>query len=77
MTVSAGSARSAGQPVPGNAYDSIAEGYTTENATSLLNEYYNRPALIELAGDVAGRRILDAGCGSGPLFSICGTGVHS
>src|SRR6476660_2481577 len=28
-----------------------------------------RPAVLALAGDVAGRRILDAGCGSGPLFA--------
>nr|WP_211212710.1 class I SAM-dependent methyltransferase [Nonomuraea coxensis] len=51
------------------AYDSIAEGYTAENETSLVNAYYERPAMLELAGDVTGRRILDAGCGSGPLFS--------
>ncbi|WP_433433507.1 class I SAM-dependent methyltransferase [Nonomuraea sp. CA-141351] len=52
-----------------NAYDMIAEGYTAENETSLLNAYYERPAMLELAGNVTGRRILDAGCGSGPLFA--------
>src|SRR4051794_459027 len=52
-----------------NDYDRNAEGYTTENETNLLNAYYERPAMLELAGDVTGRRILDAGCGSGPLFS--------
>ncbi|WP_143230779.1 class I SAM-dependent methyltransferase [Actinosynnema sp. ALI-1.44] len=50
-------------------YDSMAEGYTAENETSLINAYYERPATLALAGDVAGRRILDAGCGSGPLFA--------
>ncbi|MFE4951364.1 class I SAM-dependent methyltransferase [Leifsonia sp. NPDC056665] len=50
-------------------YDAIADGYTELNATSLLNEYYNRPALVELAGDVVGRRILDVGCGSGPTLA--------
>jgi len=50
-----------------NEYDSLAEAYTAENETSLLNAYYERPAMLELAGNVAGRRILDAGCGSGPL----------
>ena len=50
-----------------HAYDSIAEGYAALNETSLLNEFYNRPAILELAGDVGGRRILDAGCGSGPI----------
>lgn len=48
-------------------YDSFAESYAAENESSLLNAYYERPAMIGLAGDVAGRRILDAGCGSGPL----------
>jgi SAM-dependent methyltransferase len=57
------------QPSPNNDYDRMAEGYAAENETSLLNAYYERPAMLELAGDVTGRRILDAGCGSGPLFS--------
>ena len=48
-------------------YDDFADSYHTENAASLENEYYERPAMIRLAGDVDGRRILDAGCGSGPL----------
>ncbi len=52
-----------------HAYDSIAEGYAALNETSLLNEFYNRPAILELAGDVSGRRILDAGCGSGPILA--------
>ncbi|MEU9835281.1 class I SAM-dependent methyltransferase [Streptosporangium sp. NPDC048047] len=50
-----------------NDYDPIAEGYSAENETNLLNAHYERPAILDLAGDVAGRRILDAGCGSGPL----------
>jgi SAM-dependent methyltransferase len=50
-------------------YDGFAEAYTAENETSLNNAYYERPATLALAGDVAGRRILDAGCGSGPLFA--------
>ncbi|GHD04877.1 class I SAM-dependent methyltransferase [Zhihengliuella salsuginis] len=48
-------------------YDSFAEAYVAENETSILNAYYERPAMLDLAGDVAGRRILDAGCGAGPL----------
>jgi predicted TPR repeat methyltransferase len=44
-----------------------------ENEVSLANAYYERPATLapagDVAGDVAGRRILDAGCGSGPLFA--------
>src|SRR5271169_5077755 len=52
-----------------NDYDSFAEGYSAETEANLLNAYYERPAMLALAGDVAGRRILDAGCGSGPLFA--------
>jgi len=50
-----------------NDYDTIAEAYAVENEVSLANAYYERPATLALAGEVAGRRILDAGCGSGPL----------
>jgi len=50
-----------------NDYSSFAEAYSAENENSLLNAYYERPAMLALVGDVAGRRILDAGCGSGPL----------
>ena len=52
-----------------NDYDSFAEAYTASNETNLLNAYYERPAMLALAGDVAGGRILDAGCGAGPLFA--------
>lgn len=53
---------------PENDYDAFAEAYAAETENSLLNAYYTRPAILDLAGDVAGRRILDAGCGAGPLF---------
>jgi len=52
-----------------NDYDSFAEAYAASNENNLINGYYERPAMLALAGDVAGRRILDAGCGSGPLFA--------
>lgn len=48
-------------------YDEFAQAYSDENEGSLLNAYYERPAMLELAGDVSGRNILDIGCGSGPL----------
>jgi SAM-dependent methyltransferase len=51
-----------------NDYDSFAKSYTAESDAGIINVYYERPAILDLAGDVAGRRILDAGCGSGPLF---------
>jgi len=56
-----------GDPPGLNDYDSFAEGYSASNETSFVHAYYERPAMLALAGDVTGRRILDAGCGSGPL----------
>jgi ubiquinone/menaquinone biosynthesis C-methylase UbiE len=54
---------------PVNDYDGFAEAYTAESDAGIQNAYYERPAILALAGDVAGRRILDAGCGAGPLFA--------
>ena len=48
-------------------YDSFAKAYSAENESNLFNAYYERPEMLRLVGDVSGRRILDAGCGSGPL----------
>ena len=53
--------------MPTTDYDEFAEAYSADNEVNLLNGHYERPAVLDLAGDVAGRRILDAGCGSGPL----------
>ncbi|WP_156756145.1 class I SAM-dependent methyltransferase [Actinokineospora pegani] len=50
-----------------NDYDSFAEAYSAENENNLVNAYYERPAMLALAGEVTGRRVLDAGCGSGSL----------
>ena len=58
-----------GDPPGINDYDGIAEGYAASNETGFVHAYYERPAMLALAGDVAGRRILDAGCGSGPLLA--------
>ena len=55
-------------PAVANDYDSFAEAYTAETEANLINAYYERPAMLALAGDVTGL-ILDAGCGSGPLFA--------
>lgn len=54
-------------PAGANHYDGFAEAYAAETENNLVNAYYERPAMLALAGDVAGRRILDAGCGAGPL----------
>src|SRR5580704_14820582 len=62
-------ARPPADPPPINDYDSLAEAYSANTDTAIQNAYYERPAILALAGDVTGRRILDAGCGSGPLFA--------
>ncbi len=46
-------------------YDSIAERFATWSESSPYNAYYERPALRALVGDVAGLRVLDAGCAAG------------
>lgn len=51
-------------PEPGQ-YDDFAEEYEDHAATAPWNALYDRPATLELVGDVAGRRVLDAACGPG------------
>ncbi|GAA1772012.1 class I SAM-dependent methyltransferase [Nocardioides hankookensis] len=55
-------------------YDDFASAYSAANESNLFNAYYERPAMLDLAGDVSGRRILDAGCGSGPLSAALRAG---
>lgn len=50
-------------------YDAFAEAYARANENGLFNRWYARPAVLDLLGDVARRRILDAGCGTGPLVA--------
>lgn len=56
-----------GVTVTATDYDEFADAYAAANESGLFNAYYDRPEMLRLAGDVSGRRILDAGCGSGPL----------
>ena len=48
-------------------YDGFARQYAAANENGLFNAHYATPAMLALAGDVAGRRVLDAGCGAAPL----------
>lgn len=58
------------EPLGTTDYDSFAAAYARENESSLHNHYYERPAMLRLAGDVEGHRVLDAGCGSGALSAM-------
>ena len=55
-------------PDDGAQYDLFAEAFEVHAEDSAYNAYYDRPALLDLAGDVRGLRVLDAGCGPG-LYS--------
>ncbi len=48
-------------------YDAIGARYVGAVADSASNAGYERPATIALLGDVAGRHVLDVGCGPGLL----------
>jgi SAM-dependent methyltransferase len=46
-------------------YEQMASFYERHAADSAYNAYYDRPAVLELAGNVDGLDVLDAGCGPG------------
>lgn len=50
-------------------YDTFAAEYADHAATAPYNALYDRPATLDLIGAVAGKRVLDAGCGPGFYLS--------
>ena len=47
-------------------FDSFADEYEVHAEDSLCNAHYDRPAVLDLVGDVSGgKAVLDAGCGPG------------
>lgn len=53
------------RPTAFDAYEALAESYAAAVDTKPHNAYYERPATLSLLPDVAGKRVLDAGCGPG------------
>lgn len=48
-------------------YSAFADTYATFSEHSGPNAGYDRPAILQLAGEVAGRRVLELGCAGGVL----------
>jgi ubiquinone/menaquinone biosynthesis C-methylase UbiE len=48
-------------------YDRMGAVYADDAETHPVNASYERPALLALAGDLRGRRVLDLGCAAGAL----------
>lgn len=48
----------------------MASTYAGKNERGPFNAGYERPATFELIGDVRGRRVLEVGCGAGPLTEM-------
>lgn len=48
-------------------YDAMADDYAADNAQSALRRLLRTPATIALLGRVTGLRVLEVGCGAGPL----------
>jgi ubiquinone/menaquinone biosynthesis C-methylase UbiE len=48
-----------------NDYDRFARVYSDDAEHNAFNALYERPESLRLIGDVAGLKVLDAGCGSG------------
>ena len=62
------------EPIARRAYASFAERYDALAPTKPHNALCERPATLALLGDVAGLRVLDAGCGSGICSEILARG---
>lgn len=54
------------------AYDPIADWYAAQSRTGSLRRFHDNLArrLLEMAGDVSGKRVLDAGCGEGHVARL-------
>ncbi len=48
-------------------YERFAEAYARHAEHSPANAYYDRPAILNLVGDVEGKRVLELGCAAGVL----------
>ncbi|HMK10977.1 MAG TPA: methyltransferase domain-containing protein [Acidimicrobiales bacterium] len=58
-------------------YDAMSEWWEKQAEDGFYNAHYDRPAVLELCGDVAGLRLADLGCGAGfYLGELVARGAH-
>lgn len=60
-------------PIALDAYERLARGYDRLGDSKPSNAHHERPATLSLLPDVAGDRVLDAGCGAGHLARELGS----
>lgn len=58
------------KPLAYEAYQKLADSYAALIDTKPHNAYCERPAMVALWPDLAGKRVLDAGCGPGKYFEL-------
>jgi SAM-dependent methyltransferase len=51
-------------------YDRMGDVYANDADTDPFKVSYDRPAILAMAGDVRGKRVLDAGCAAGSLTEL-------
>lgn len=61
---------STGKSAGEQSYSGFARRYADAAPTKPHNAYYDRPAVLSMLPDVAGKRVLDAGCGPGIYSEI-------
>ena len=51
-------------------YDQMADVYADAADTNPVNVSYERPAMLAMAGEISGKRVLDVGCAAGALSEL-------
>lgn len=51
-------------------YDQMGDDYADDADADPVKAAYDRPAILAMAGDITGKRVLDAGCASGALAEL-------
>src|SRR5262249_56345936 len=60
----------ASEPIARAAYDELADAFAARIESKAHNAFYDRPAVLSQLPPVAGKRVLDAGCGPGVYAEV-------